>query len=140
MGGTTVSMENWEGIALRPSRAVRRSRKNITNSARRAPSFEGKWDVFKRDVFSTGHFLPNDTLELMRDGTALSSYGSFRWGYSARAGGATYIVHPRWHAKIEMNKLHTSFMMNRSDGERFVCLRRGLLRTIRERLQSFLFG
>lgn len=137
------TVDEWEGIVLDP---VRHS-KDLSSSGPPPPLLQNTtWIVFPAGVFVSGYFAPHGTIMFDEGGMASSSYGSIAWRQlsEAEAGGATD-AHalqleepPHWRAEMQLNARQTAAVLFRSDGHELVMLRQEMMRTVGEKLLSFL--
>lgn len=136
--GRTV--EYWEGIALRPlrpARGVEAQRRALAGSS---------WVVFPAGVFVSGYFQPHGTLVLHEGGVAASSYGEIAWRQASEheiPGGEDFLVfqleeEPRWRAEVQLNARRSAGVLFRDDGHQLVMLRQDMMRTVGEKLLSFM--
>jgi len=142
-------VEDWEGVVLDPARQDAASLPTWAVAAAPLPlRLENtSWVVFPAGVFVSGYFQPHGTVAFRPGGVAGSSYGSVSWRHASEFDplGVGDIVAlqledpPRWRADMKLNARHTAAVLFRSDGHELVMLRREMMRTIGEKLLSFLY-
>merc|ERR1711924_59818 len=118
-------VDEWEGIVLDPVRGE----EGLAGSSPPAPSLlNTTWVVFPAGVFVSGYFQPHGTILLDEGNMASSSYGSIAWrqAHELEAGGASGVY---------VLQLEVLF---RNDGHELVMLRQEMMRTVGEKLLSFM--
>lgn len=140
--GRTV--HEWEGIVLDPVRDTN------TGAGTGKPSSlaNSTWVVFPAGVFVSGYFQPHGKIYFDLDGVASSSYGVLAWREAveyAREGaepGTVFVLRleeePHWRAEMQLNGHRTAAILARDDGHQLVMLREEMMRTVGEKLLSFM--
>jgi hypothetical protein len=136
-------VDDWEGVVLDPVR--------VPKDASSADSSDlllknTTWIVFPAGVFVSGYFQPHGRIFFDEDGMASSSYGSIAWrrALELEAAGASnaFVLQledpPHWRAEIQLNPRHTAAVLFRNDGHELVMLRQEMMRTVGEKLLSFM--
>jgi len=137
--GRTV--QDWEGVVLDPVRGGSLARAGVSESLSNTT-----WIAFPTGVFVSGYFQPHGQIFFDHGGVAASSYGGLAWrdGAEYRAMGAGEVVvlqleqPPGWRAEMKLNEHRTAAILFRSDGQELVMLRQEMMRTVGEKLLSFL--
>lgn len=137
-------VNEWEGIVLDPVRPS----EGLSGSSTAAPSLlNTTWIVFPAGVFVSGYFQPHGRILFDEGGMASSSYGTIAWRQLSEleAGGAAdapYALQledpPHWRAEMQLNARHTAAVLFRNDGHELVMLRQEMMRTVGEKLLSFM--
>mmetsp|Transcript_112064 Transcript_112064/g.327776 ORF Transcript_112064/g.327776 Transcript_112064/m.327776 type:complete len:374 (-) Transcript_112064:145-1266(-) len=144
--GRTV--EDWEGVVLDPLRHNSSEGQASTwGDVQQQRPLEGStWVVFPAGVFVSGYFQPHGKLRFDAGGVAASSYGQLAWRraseYDGLGAGEVYVLQleepPHWRAEMKLNGHRTAAILFRSDGHELVMLREEMMRTVGEKLLSFL--
>lgn len=136
-------VDEWEGIVLDPVRGE----EGLAGSTPPPPSLlNTTWIIFPAGVFVNGYFQPHGRIIFEEGGMASSSYGSVAWrqAHELEAAGATgaYVLQledpPHWRAEMQLNARHTAAVLFRNDGPELVMLRQEMMRTVGEKLLSFM--
>lgn len=142
--GRTV--QEWEGVVLDPVRGSAKGLEAPTGESALRPLLNTTWVVFPAGVFVSGYFQPHGKISFEAEGAAASSYGTMSWRHAAEyAGmgvGSVYVVRleeePHWRAEIKLNARGTAAILFREDGHELVMLREEMMRTVGEKLLSFM--
>lgn len=137
--GRTV--QDWEGVVLDPVRGDSLARTGVSASLANTT-----WVVFPTGVFVSGYFQPHGQIFFDYGGVAASSYGGIAWRegaeYLALGAGEVVVLQlerpPGWRAEMKLNEHRTAAILFRSDGQELVMLRQEMMRTVGEKLLSFL--
>lgn len=137
-------VEYWEGVVLRPKRGP------VADAAPTATKLEGStWVIFPSGVFVSGFFQPHGIVNFGPIGAAESSYGPLAWRVpfphelpdGVHSG--DYLIlrleaEPGWRAEVRLNARRTAGVLMRDDGHELVMLRQDMMRTVGEKLLSFM--
>jgi hypothetical protein len=134
-------VNDWEGVVLDPIRTPKELEESSTLQLKNTT-----WIVFPAGVFVSGYFQPHGRIFFDEDGMASSSYGSIAWrrAVELEAAGASnaYVLQledpPHWRAEIQLNPRRTAAVLFRNDGHELVMLRQEMMRTVGEKLLSFM--
>jgi hypothetical protein len=133
-------VDEWEGVVLEPVR-------DLEDSISTSPLFNTTWVVFPAGVFVSGYFQPHGRVHFDDDVMASSSYGAIAWRRlsETEAGSAAtniYILQledpPQWRAEMHLNSRNTAAVLFRNDGHELVMLPQEMMRTVGEKLLSFM--
>jgi len=135
-------VDEWEGIVLDPVRDA----EGVTSSSVPATLLNTTWIVFPAGVFVSGYFQPHGRIVFDEGGMASSSYGAIAWrklseletGGGADAYALQLEDEPRWRADMQLNARNTAAVLFRNDGNQLVMLRQEMMRTVGEKLLSFM--
>ncbi|CAE8743130.1 unnamed protein product, partial [Polarella glacialis] len=136
-------VQDWEGVVLDPVRGVP---PDASSGGEVSSLVDSSWVIFPPGVFTSGYFMPHGTIHFSVGGEASSSYGPMEWRQATQeeTGGADGVFfvqlqdQPRWRAQVEVNKHGTGLAFARDDGHMFVAVRQDMIRTVGEKLLSYL--
>eukprot|EP00747_Dinoflagellata_sp_TGD_P201935 gnl/TRDRNA2_/TRDRNA2_75420_c0_seq1.p1 gnl/TRDRNA2_/TRDRNA2_75420_c0~~gnl/TRDRNA2_/TRDRNA2_75420_c0_seq1.p1 ORF type:complete len:343 (-),score=70.82 gnl/TRDRNA2_/TRDRNA2_75420_c0_seq1:95-1123(-) len=142
-------VNEWEGVVLDPVRPTADEQQQAEAALRSAPSAmleNTTWLVFPAGVFVSGYFQPHGKIFFDSGGVAASSYGVLAWRHAseyAESGVSDAFAMaleepPGWRADMKLNARRTAAVLFRSDGQQLVMLRQEMMRTVGEKLLSFM--